>query len=154
MWTAKTKVDFHYYFDDTTVLGEFDNDTGTHDDQFDVDYVGDSHYDFDDAVLADELDNDTGTHDPQFDLDDFGEFHNFDLDESDGDTNTHPGTSTVIQATSQLEDDTLLAPAQPDSTQKRKRGWPKGSKDKQPCKKRQKHTEANVAQAGGSAGAV
>ena len=141
--------DFHYDFDDT-VLGEFDNDTGTHDDQFDVDYVGDFHYDFDDAVL-DELDNDTSTHDPQFHVDDFGEFHNFDLDKSDSDTSTHPGTSMVIQATSQLEDDTPLAPAQPDSTQKRKRGRPKGSKDKQPRKKRQKHTEAN---AGGSAGAV
>ena len=36
-------------------------------------------------------------------------FTNFDLDESDGDTSTHPGTSTVIQTTSQLEDDRLLS---------------------------------------------
>jgi hypothetical protein len=36
-------------------------------------------------------------------------FTNFDLDESDGDTSTHLGTSTVIQTTSQLEDDRLLS---------------------------------------------
>ncbi|KAN0070128.1 hypothetical protein V8E54_011709 [Elaphomyces granulatus] len=69
-------------------------------------------------------------------------------------TGTHPGTSTVAQATSQFEDDTPLAPAQPDGTQKRKRGRPKDSKDKQARKKRQKHTEANTPQAGFSAGAV
>jgi hypothetical protein len=42
----------------------------------------------------------------------------------------------------------------PDGTQKRKRGRPKGSKDKQARKKRQKRTEANAPQAGFSAGAV
>ena len=118
-------------FDDT-VLDELDNDTGTHDPQFDVNDFGD------------ELDNDTGTRDPQFDVDDFGDFYNFELDELDGGTGIHSGISTVVQATSQFEDDTPLAPAQPDGTQKRKRGRPKGSKDKQARKKRQKRTEANV----------
>jgi hypothetical protein len=115
---------------------------------FDIDDFGD----FYDTVL-DELDNDTGTHDPQFDADDFGDFCNFELDELD-ELDGGSGTSTVAQATAQLEDDTPLAAAQPDGTQKRKRGRPKGSKDKQARKKRQKRTEANVAQAGGSAGAV
>jgi hypothetical protein len=96
---------------------------------FDIDDFGN----FYDTVL-DELDNDTGTHDPQFDVDDFGDFYNFELDELDeldGGSGTHPGTSTVAQATAQLEDDTPLAAAQPDGTQKRKRGRPKGSKDKE-----------------------
>src|SRR5467141_3496015 len=63
----------------------------------------------------------------------------------DSSTGTHPSTSTVPQATPQLEDGTPPVPAQPDSTQKRKRGRPKaGSKDKQARKKRQKHSEANV----------
>jgi hypothetical protein len=57
------------------------------------------------------------------------------LDELDS---THPGTSTVAQATPQ--DGTPPVPAQPDGTQKRKRGRPKSSKDKQACKKRQKLT--------------
>ncbi|KAN0073978.1 hypothetical protein V8E54_007915 [Elaphomyces granulatus] len=128
-------------FDDT-VLDELDNDTGAHDPQFDVNNFGD------------ELDNDTGTHDPQFDVDDFCDFYNFELDELDGGTGTHPGTGTVAQAPSQFEDDTPLAPAQLDGIQKRKRGRPKGSKDKQARKKRQKRTEANAPQAGFSAGAV
>jgi hypothetical protein len=115
---------------------------------FGIDDFGDFH-NFDDTVL-DELDNDTGTHDPQFDVDDFGDFYNFELDELDDGT----GTSTVAQDTSQLEDDTPLAPAQQDGTQKRKRGRPKGSKDKQARKRRQKRTEANVPQAGVSADAV
>jgi len=109
---------------------------------FDIDDFGDFN-NFDDTVL-DELDNDTGTRDPQFDVDDFGDFYNFELDELDGGTGIHSGISTVVQATSQFEDDTPLAPAQPDGTQKRKRGRPKGSKDKQARKKRQKRTEANV----------
>ena len=88
--------------------------------------------------------------DSLFDIDDFGDFYDTVLDELDSDTST----SMVAQATSQLGDDTPLAPAQPDGTQKRKRGRPKGSKDKQERKKRQNRTEANVAQAGCSAGAV
>src|SRR5467141_4351693 len=89
--------------------------------------------------------------DPIFtDIDDFSDFYNFDdtvLDklQLDSGTGTHPSTSTVPQATPQLEDGTPPVPAQPDSTQKRKRGRPKaGSKDKQARKKRQKHSEANV----------
>jgi len=82
---------------------------------FDIDDFGDFN-NFDDTVL-DELDNDTGTRDPQFDVDDFGDFYNFELDELDGGTGIHSGISTVVQATSQFEDDTPLAPAQPDGTQ-------------------------------------
>src|SRR5712664_3398300 len=66
----------------------------------------------------------------------------------DSSTGTHPSTSTVPQATPQLEDGTPPVPAQP---QKRKRGRPNaGSKDKQARKKRQKHSEANVTRAGGT----
>jgi len=85
-----------------------------------------------------------GLLDPIFtDIDDFSDFYHFDNTvlyklQLDSGVGTHPSTSTVAQATPQPEDGTPV-PAQPDGTQKRKRGRPKGSKDKQAHKKRQKH---------------
>jgi hypothetical protein len=67
---------------------------------------------------------------------------------------THPSTSAVAQATPQLEDGSYTAIACSARWHSKAQERTKGSKDKQARKKRPKHSEANVTQAGGSVGAV